>query len=411
MMTISHAILENSGLNQKQLVGKTAIVTGAGGGIGYQAARALLWLGANVVIAEINQKGGAEAERSLAAEFEVERVVFISTDVGDEDSVALLAQQAKQHFEKVDIVINNATIATLGLVKDLPIEVWDASYQVNLRGPLLMARAFLPDMLLRDAGVFVCVSSTGTAYMGAYETFKATQVHLADTLDAELEGTGVCAFTIGPGLVPTETATRAIADLAPHMGMNVEEFYETNASAMLSVEEAGTGFAVAVVYADKFRGQEISSLQALRALQPEPPTDRAPGVPPSPAAMQIDVIELCRAVLNTLKEQSIGWKERSLFERQWMLRDFRKNAGMPVGQWLEKLKHALNLLEQGNLLEAHAMNLPFERLSGYYAHLAELAKGYEKDKQKLEQNLRYIHAWKAEVDAFRWALEKEQSHA
>jgi hypothetical protein len=57
------------------------------------------------------------------------------------------------------------------------------------------------------------------------------------------------------------------------------------------------------------------------------------------------------------------------------------------------------------------MNLPFERLSGYYAHLAELAKGYEKDKQKLEQNLRYIHAWKAEVDAFRWALEKEQSHA
>jgi NAD(P)-dependent dehydrogenase (short-subunit alcohol dehydrogenase family) len=411
MMTISHAILENSGLNQKQLVGKTAIVTGAGGGIGYQAARALLWLGANVVIAEINQKGGAEAERSLAAEFEVERVVFISTDVGDEDSVALLAQQAKQHFEKVDIVINNATIATLGLVKDLPIEVWDASYQVNLRGPLLMARAFLPDMLLRDAGVFVCVSSTGTAYMGAYETFKAAQVHLADTLDAELEGTGVCAFTIGPGLVPTETATRAIADLAPHMGMNVEEFYETNAGAMLSVEEAGTGFAVAVVYADKFRGQEISSLQALRALQPEPPTDRAPGVPPSPAAMQIDVIELCRAVLNTLKEQSIGWKERSLFERQWMLRDFRKNAGMPVGQWLEKLKHALNLLEQGNLLEAHAMNLPFERLSGYYAHLAELAKGYEKDKQKLEQNLRYIHAWKAEVDAFRWALEKEQSHA
>jgi NAD(P)-dependent dehydrogenase (short-subunit alcohol dehydrogenase family) len=411
MMTISHAILENSGLNQKQLVGKTAIVTGAGGGIGYQAARALLWLGANVVIAEINQKGGAEAERSLAAEFEVERVVFISTDVGDEDSVALLAQQAKQHFEKVDIVINNATIATLGLVKDLPIEVWDASYQVNLRGPLLMARAFLPDMLLRDAGVFVCVSSTGTAYMGAYETFKAAQVHLADTLDAELEGTGVCAFTIGPGLVPTETATRAIADLAPHMGMNVEEFYETNAGAMLSVEEAGTGFAVAVVYADKFRGQEISSLQALRALQPEPPTDRAPGVPPSPAAMQIDVIELCRAVLNTLKEQSIGWKERSLFERQWMLRDFRKNAGMPVEQWLEKLKHALNLLEQGNLLEAHAMNLPFERLSGYYAHLAELAKGYEKDKQKLEQNLRYIHAWKAEVDAFRWALEKEQSHA
>ena len=403
------AILEETGLTRQALAGKTAIVTGSGGGIGYQAAHALLWLGANLVIAEINPHIGEQAERSLAAKFGADQVAFIQTDVGDEGSVTRVAQQANQRFGKVDIVINNATIAPLGLVKDLPIEVWDASYRVNLRGPVLMARAFLPDMLERDAGVFVCVSSTGTAYMGAYETFKAAQVHLANTLDAELEGTGVSAFTIGPGLVPTETATQAIADLAPQMGMNVDEFFEMNAAAMLSVEEAGAGFAVAVVLADQFRGQEISSTQALRAIQPSSQEQPLPETFGSSGATQTDALEMCRAVLKTLKEQSTGWKERSLFERQWVIRDFKKNAGMPVEQWLEKLRQMLSLLEQGNLVGARALNLPLERLSGYYVHLAELAKGYEKDRQKLEQNLRHIHTWKAEVDALYQVLEKEQS--
>jgi NAD(P)-dependent dehydrogenase (short-subunit alcohol dehydrogenase family) len=329
--------------------------------------------------------------------------------VGDEGSVERLAQIAKQRFKKVDIIINNATVAPLGLVKDVPIQDWDASYRVNLRGPVLMARAFLPEMLARDQGVFVCVSSTGAAYLGAYETFKAAQVHLANTLDAELEGTAVCAFTIGPGLVPTETASQAIADLAPHMGMTVEEFFETNSGAMLSVEEAGTGFAVAVVLADQFHGQEISSIQALRAIQPPAVDEQLPTPQIAPGKTNLDALTLCQAVYKTLEEQSNGWRERSLFERQWMMRDFKKNAGMPVEQWLEKLRRMQALLEQGKLVGARALNLPLERLSGYYTHLAELAKGYEKDRQKLEQNLRHIQTWKAEVDSLYQVLEKEQS--
>ncbi len=121
-------------------------------------------------------------------------------------------------------MLNNATIAVLGQVKDLPIEKWDESYRVNLRGPVLLARAFLPDMI---AGSMACLHACrppAQRYLGGYETFKAAQVHLANTLDAELEGTGVIAFTIGPGLVPTETASQAVEQLAPLMGMTVEEF-------------------------------------------------------------------------------------------------------------------------------------------------------------------------------------------
>ena len=80
-------IISQLGLKPDALYDETVIVTGAGGGIGYEAARALLWLGANVVIAEINHQNGRKAERTLEEEFGKDRVLFVNTDVGDEESV------------------------------------------------------------------------------------------------------------------------------------------------------------------------------------------------------------------------------------------------------------------------------------------------------------------------------------
>src|SRR6185503_5411652 len=128
----------------------------------------------------------------------------------------------------------------------------------------------------------------------------------------------VVAYTIGPGLVPTETASKAIAQLAPQMGMSVKEFFEMNKGAVLSTEEAGAGFAASIVFAEKFRGQEISSIQALKAadinfgsVEMDKVADRIN----SEDRHQAQV--LCDTVYITLKEQSLGWKSRSLFERQW----------------------------------------------------------------------------------------------
>jgi NAD(P)-dependent dehydrogenase (short-subunit alcohol dehydrogenase family) len=393
-------IISQLGLKPDALRGETIIVTGAGGGIGYEAARALLWLGANVVIAEVHHQNGRRAEHAMEDEFGKDRVLFVHTDVGDEASVKNLYKLSVLAFGKVDGVINNATIAVLGEVKDLPIEDWDRSYHVNLRGPVLMARAFLPDMIERDHGIFACVSSTGTAYLGGYETFKAAQVHLANTLDAELEGKNVIAYTIGPGLVPTDTASKAVAKLAPQMGMSVEQFFEMNKGAVLSVEEAGAGFAASVVFAERFRGQEISSIQALKAADINFGSQEAENVS---AELNTDkrnqAQALCEAVYVTLKEQSDGWKSRSLFERQWVIRDFKKTTGMPVEEWLETLRQLKESLQSGNIAKP-----PLEKLAGYYEHLAELAKGYEKDRAKLEENLRHVYGWRDEVNALIQAL-------
>lgn len=387
-------IIAQLGLKPDALREETVIVTGAGGGIGYEAARALLWLGATVIIAEISEEKGSKAAETLGTEFDEERVRFIRTDVGDEVSVQNLYNESVGCCGRVDAVINNATIAVLGTVKDLPIEKWDASYRVNLRGPVLMAKAFLPDMIRRNHGVFACVSSTGTAFLGGYETFKAAQVHLANTLDAELEGTGVIAFTIGPGLVPTETARRAVSRLAPLMGMTMDEFFAMNKNAMLSVEEAGAGFAASIVFAEKFRGQEISSIQVLKAADinfgAEKTVEESARISPE---KQEQARALCEAVRLTLKEQSDGWKNRSLFERQWVIRDFKKTAGMAVEEWLDALQQL-----EANLKRGIISRPPLEKLAEYYNHLAELAKGYEKDSLKLEDNLRHVYGWKDEVE-------------
>ena len=387
-------LLSQLGLSSETLCGETVIVTGAGGGIGYETARALLWLGANVVIAEINQPNGRKAEVTLEKEFRKERVLSVTTDVGDEASIKELYKLSVLAFGKVDAVINNATIAVLGNVVDVPIEQWDRSYHVNLRGPVLMAKTFLPDMIQRNHGVFACVSSTGTVFLGGYETFKAAQVHLANTLDAELEGTNVIAYTIGPGLVPTETASKAVAQLAPQMGMSVEQFFEMNKGAVLSVEEAGVGFALSVVFAEKFRGQEISSMQALKAADINfgGGEEKNESVEMS-SERRKQAQALCEAVLVTLKEQSEGWKGRSLFERQWVIRDFKKTAGMPVEEWLSSLERLNESLRGDGIISRR----PLEKLAGYYEHLAELAKGYEKDTAKLEENLKYVYRWRDEV--------------
>ncbi len=410
---MNQIITSQVGLKPDALCNETILVTGAGGGIGFEAARALLWLGANVIIAEINETTGAQAGEQLITEFGSGRVLFVHADVGDEASVQNLYQEAVRRFGKVDAVINNATIAALGAVVDLPIEQWDRSYWVNLRGPVLMARAFLPDMILRKHGTFACVSSTGTAFLGGYETFKAAQVHLANTLDAELEGTGVIAFTIGPGLVPTETATRAVEQLAPQLGMSLEQFYELNKNAILTAEEAGAGFAASIVFAERFKGMEISSLQALKAADINFGADDAKRDGASDgieqkmrSAEQLrQMAALCEQVRSTLKEQSEDWKRRSIFERQWVIRDFKKVAGMSVDEWLD----ALQRLEASLQTDGKIEQIPLKKLADYYNHLADLAKGYEKNQTKLEENLRYVYGWRDEVEKLARFLISPQS--
>jgi NAD(P)-dependent dehydrogenase (short-subunit alcohol dehydrogenase family) len=386
-------------LNRQHLTGKVAIVTGAGGGIGYEATRALIWLGVKVVIAEINKADGKQAEESLNTEFESGSALFVHTDVGDERSVKMLKNKSISTYDKVDIIINNATVAPLGAIVDVPIRDWDTSYHVNLRAPTLFAREFIPDMIRREQGVFVCVSSLGQEFMAAYEALKAAQVHLGSTLAAELEGTGVSAFTIGPGYVPTQTAVQSIPKLAAMMGKTPEELITIVKEYEISVEAAGVGFAAAVAMADRYRGQEISSTQALIDAGIDLPDSTQIRESSSLSVDQITTaLNLCRQVYTTLAEQSTGWKERSIFEQQWLKRTFRSRCGMPVEQLLETLKNLEEILRTGELQKINEIRLPLDKLANYYDYLHDMGKGYIKDPVQREEHLGIVRGWQSDVE-------------
>jgi NAD(P)-dependent dehydrogenase (short-subunit alcohol dehydrogenase family) len=400
-------LISTGKLTPQLLSGKVALVTGAGGGIGYEACRSLLWLGAQVIAAEINRQNGQESARRLNEEFGPDSAYFIHTDVSDEKSIRRLAKEALRHYGKVDIVINNATIASLGAVKDLPIQDWDTSYRVNLRGPVLLAREFIPAMLERKYGVFVCVSSLGTAYMGPYESMKTAQVHLAATLDAELENSGVYAFTIGPGFVPTNTALTAVPKLAAMMGLEMSELSQILKNNTISVEAAGAGFAAAVALADQFHGQETASIAALVAAGIDlPQGDDTPQVSYTEVECE-HILQATQKVHQVLLEQTGGWKERSIFEQQWLIRSFKKYAGMTVEQWLDSLA----CLEQAAAAHSSeglaAIHAPVKALAAYHNFMYEAGKGFIKDPLEREKNLAIVRGWVNDADQLDRLLKKE----
>lgn len=387
-------LIETSNLTKDALASDIAIVTGAGRGIGLETARALLWLGAKVVIAEVDEITGRKAAETLEVQFGMGRVLFVRTDVGEEKSVEELAAETKRTFGTATIVINNATIFPMGPVTQVPIDSWDKSYRVNLRGPVLMARTFLPEMIRSGRGTFVCVSSSGAApFMGAYEVFKTSQVELSNTISAEMEGTKVAAFTIGPGIVATPGFLDGGGQVAAYMGMTTEELLKMNQAALLTIEEAGVGFAGSVALAQKYRGKEISSIQVLKDIGIEL------GGPSKEQSMirtgKMNKEKLDR-VKATFHEQSEGWKSRNLFERQWVSRDFKKQTGMSIDEMADALA-----ITSGDDISRIGLEVAISTLTAlrkYYSHQAELLKGFEKDRKKLEDGLRTIDSWVREID-------------
>lgn len=352
----------------------------------------------------INQ--GRLSESCLAAEFGPERVVARQVDIGDERAVHELVEAVAASFGRIDVVVTNATYAPAGAAAvETPVEAWDRSYAVNLRGPALLARVCLPAMIERRHGVFVCVSSTGGPFLAPYETLKSAQLALANSLDAELAGTGVIAFTIGPGLVPTRTAVSAIEQIAPRLGTTVAEFWRANSGAVLSIEAAGAGFAAAVALADRYAGQEISSTQALiDAGIPIPERSESVAVKPQRAPDDGAAREACEQVRETLAEQSAGWQQRSFFERQWMMRDFKQRVGVPVERCIEVIEALARNLPSASADTAGQDLATLKRLAAFYVHLGELAAGYVKDPRQREEQLRITAGWAAQVERLIGAL-------
>jgi NAD(P)-dependent dehydrogenase (short-subunit alcohol dehydrogenase family) len=339
-------------------------------------------MGAKVIIAEIDKQKLADAEDALAKMFGKNPADLYEIDLSDEKQILKMVSYIKEKYGCPDVIFNNATITGMGAVEEVPITVWDKSYAVNFRAPLLLTQLFLPAMKQRNSGTIVFVPSSGAApFMGAYEVFKTAQVELCNTLSGELENTGVRVYSIVPGLVRTETAMKGIEIVSSRMGMSTEEFYMMNESHILGAEEAGTGFALSVLMADRYNGQEIGSIQALLDSGLLAAADEA-----GDAGKECKkAITLVMDVVKVYREQYSGWMKRNVFERQWVLRDFKKTVGRSADQFLKTMGNIESIAAGKMAGELSSYSSDFEKLMMYYQHQYKLLQGFEKNPEKLKE--------------------------
>lgn len=382
------------------LSGKIVLVTGAGGGVGFETAKNLVWMGATVIIAEIDREKGSSAADAINSELKCSRAMFYHIDIADKKQLDEMSEYIIKNFGFLDVIINNATITPIGPVDEVPVEDWDHSYFVNLRAPVFLARKFIPFMKEKNTGTLVFVPSSGAApYMGAYEVFKTSQVELANTIAAELEQTDINVYSIGPGLVKTGTAVEQIKKIADYMGVSPEELYAVNEKHILDVESAGVGFAVSVAMAKRYKGQEIGCIQALMdsgiIKREDAGAQKESPVPLDGEAVRAHLSN----ILSVYEEQYEGWLKRNLFERQWVMRDLKKVMKLSAEQVRDRLKHCEALAEQGAYGEISKDKDLFGMLKVYWEHQLKLLKGYEKDPAKLEENSKIICGWIEEIES------------
>ncbi len=211
------------------LKNKNALITGAGKGIGKAIALALAKEGVNVILVARTQQ---EID-SVAAKVRSLRVkaLAITADVADINSVNVAVEKALAEFGTIDILINNAGIAAFGKFLALEPAAWERIIQVNLMGTYYVTRAVLPNMIERQTGDIINISSTaglsGNALTSAYSASKFAILGLTESLMQEVRKHNIRVTALTPSTVATDMAKELnLTDGNPDKVMQAEDMAE-----------------------------------------------------------------------------------------------------------------------------------------------------------------------------------------
>jgi 3-oxoacyl-[acyl-carrier protein] reductase len=184
------------------LTGKTALVTGATGGIGGAIARALHGQGATVALSGTRR----EALDLLATELAA-RAHVLPCNLADKDDVETLVPRAEEAMGSLDILVNNAGITRDNIFMRFKDEDWDQVIAVDLTAGFRLARAAVRGMMRRRYGRIVGITSvvgvTGNAGQGNYAAAKAGMIGMSKALAQEIASRGVTVNCVAPGFIET----------------------------------------------------------------------------------------------------------------------------------------------------------------------------------------------------------------
>jgi NAD(P)-dependent dehydrogenase (short-subunit alcohol dehydrogenase family) len=188
-------------LSVYSLEGRTAVITGASGGLGKEAALALADVGCDVVVAARNLP--ALEEVAAAVERKGRRCLAVKTDITQAAEVQHLVERAVQRFHKIDILINNAAIAIPKLFVDLTEEDWRRVIDTDLHGTFLCSKAAGAQMIRQGGGRIInVVSAAGLVaipLLGAYGAAKGGVVQFTRALAAEWARYQITVNALAPG--------------------------------------------------------------------------------------------------------------------------------------------------------------------------------------------------------------------
>ena len=192
------------------LTSKTALVTGASGGIGEAVARALHAQGAKVVLHGTRTEKLESLQQRLG-----DRAFALAVDLSDRDQLAGLIEAATGLAGPISILVNNAGITRDNLAMRMKDEEWDEVLNVNMTAAMMIARASLRSMMKARRGRIISVSSivgvTGNPGQANYAASKAGMIGFSKALAAEVASRGITVNVVAPGFIETPM-TDALGD-------------------------------------------------------------------------------------------------------------------------------------------------------------------------------------------------------